>query len=350
MLGCSLGFMTTTAQTNWLNALPPVPALQIPTNLADWKISRAEIRAKLNQLLGRFPETPPSPSVTVISRTREAKYWREQFVFDDGIGGLVPGYLLLPLSTGPHPAILYCHWHGGEYAIGKEELFQTNHTPVAPGVALVEHGYVVIAVDAPAFGERQGKGPDAEPGSNGEASAAKWCLWAGRTMWGWILRDDRMALDYLLTRPEVDPNNVGVMGISMGATRTWWLMALDDRLKAGVAVACLTRYQDLIASGGLKGHGIYYFVPGMLKHFDSEAVVACIAPRPILFLTGDQDRGSPASGVKSIESAARPAWELSGQSTNFVSRLYPGLGHVYTTEMWDRTLDWWLRYIPVSKP
>jgi len=145
MLGCSLGFMTTTAQTNWLNALPPVPALQIPTNLADWKIARAEIRAQLNQMLGSFPETPPIPSVTVISRTREAKYWREQFVFEDGIGGLVPGYLLLPLSSGPHPAILYCHWHGGEYAIGKEELFQTNHTPVAPGVALVELGYVVIA-------------------------------------------------------------------------------------------------------------------------------------------------------------------------------------------------------------
>ncbi len=350
MLGSSVGFMTTMAQTNWLNALPAVPALRIPPNLADWRVARAEIRSRLNQLLGSFPEKPPRPSVATTSRSREANYWREQFVFDDGIGGVVPGYLLLPLSPGPHPAILYCHWHGGEYSIGKEELFQTNHTPVAPGVALVEQGYVVIAVDAPAFGERQGKGPDGEIGSSGEVSAAKWCLWAGRTMWGWILRDDRMALDYLLTRPEVDPNKVGVMGISMGATRTWWLMALDDRLKAGVAIACLTRYQDLIAAGGLKGHGIYYFVPGMLNHFDSEAVVACIAPRPILFLTGDQDRGSPISGVKTIESAARPAWELFGQSTNFVSRIYPGLGHVYTPEMWARTLDWWHRYIPIAKP
>lgn len=338
------------AQTNWLSVLPPVPPLNIPALSSDWKVTQNEIRTNLTRLLGPFPELTNRSSVVVISRTREEKFWREHFVFEDGVGGVVPGYLLLPLSEGPHPAILYCHWHGGEYGIGKEELFRTNHTPVAPGPALVDQGYVVIAIDAPGFGERQGKGPDGELGSSGEASFAKWSLWSGRTMWGWVLRDDRMALDYLLSRPEVDPNHVGVMGMSMGATRTWWLMALDDRLKAGVAIACLTRYQDLIASGGLKYHGIYYFVPGMLQHFDTEAVVACIAPRPILFLTGDQDGGSPANGVKTIESKVRPAWDLFGKSNHFVSRLYPGLGHVYTPEMWDRTVEWWNRFLPVHVP
>src|SRR5579872_3820655 len=117
-------------------------------------------------------------------------------------------------------------------------------------------------------------------------SASKFSLWVGRTLWGMILRDDSMALDYLASRPEVDPQRLGVTGISMGATRSWWLMALDERIKTGVAVACLTRYQNLIQHGALKAHGIYYFVPDLLTHFDTEAIVALIAPRPILFMTG----------------------------------------------------------------
>jgi len=64
-----------------------------------------------------------------------------------------------------------------------------------------------------------------------------------------MLRDDLMALDYLASRPEVDTQRIGVTGMSMGATRSWWLMALDERIKTGVAIACLTRYQDLILHG-----------------------------------------------------------------------------------------------------
>ena len=343
--------MADAAPTDWLAYAPPTPPLKIPADRAGWEAERDGIRTTLVRLLGNFPQRPIHPAVTILSRTRESGYWREKFVFNDGIGGMVPGYLLTPLSEGPHPAILYCHWHGGEYGIGKEEVFHTNHTPVAPGPTLVGRGYVVLAIDAPCFGERNGQGPDQELGSAGEASAAKLNLWMGRTLWGWMLRDDLMALDYLASRPEVDPHRIGVTGISMGATRTWWLMALDHRLKAGVAVACLTRYQDLIAAGGLKYHGIYYYVPGLMEHFDTEAVVACIAPRPILFLTGEIDGGSPASGVREIERAAGPVWKLYQSPSNFVSRLYPGLGHVYTAEMWDLMIDWMGRHLGAdSKP
>jgi dienelactone hydrolase len=149
-----------------------------------------------------------------------------------------------------------------------------------------------------------------------------------------------MALDYLCTRPEVDTRRIGATGISMGSTRTWWLMALDDRLCAGVSVACLTRYQDLIGSEGLKAHGIYLFVPGMLRHFDTEAVVACIAPRPMLFLTGDSDPGSPLSGVRVIEAKVRPVYDLSGLDRNLVSVIYPHTGHIYLPAMWQRMVAW----------
>jgi dienelactone hydrolase len=135
------------------------------------------------------------------------------------------------------------------------------------------------------------------------------------------------------------------MGMSMGATRTWWLMALDDRIRAGVAVACLTRYQDLVAEGGLRHHGIYYFVPGMLRRFDAEAVVACAAPRALLCLNGDRDAGSPVEGIRRIERAAAPAWSVGGHPERFRSEVFPGVGHEYTPEMWEKTVRWFAEHL-----
>ena len=327
--------------SRWLTTIPKVPELQIPEKKSEWETKRDEIRATLKQLLGKIPARPSKPAIEVLSRNDREGYIEERFRFDNGAGEKVPGVLLLPKDvTEPSPAILYCHWHGGEYDGGKIELFQTNHTPYPPGPTFARRGFAVIAIDAPCFGERNGGGPDGEKGSTGEASASKFNLWAGRTLWGMMLRDDLMTLDYLCTRPEIDTNRVGVMGMSMGATRSWWLMALDERLKAGTAIACLTRYQDLISTGGLKHHGIYYFVPGMLEHFDTEAVVACIAPRAIMCLNGTKDTGSPTSGIHKIEDTLKPLWRLYESDWAFHSDLYPGVGHEYTRDMWAKTLSW----------
>lgn len=333
-----------------LTALPPVPELRIPPEPAAWRRGQAEIRTTLTRLLGDFPVRPTAPNVRVLAREEHGTYSLERFEFDNGLGDRVPGVLLLPMARkGRRPAILYHHWHGGEYDRGKVELFQTNHTPVAPGLALAERGFAVLAIDAACFGERQGQGADGLRGGAGEMSAAKLDLWAGRTLWGRIVRDDQLALDYLASRPEVDPNRIGAMGMSMGATRTWWLMALDERIKAGVAVACLTRYQDLIAAGGLKYHGIYYYVPGILRHFDTEAVVAACAPRALLCLNGDQDVGSPVAGIHRIEAAAALGWSVLGARERFRSEVFAGLGHVCTPAMWEQTTGWFDRWLAENR-
>jgi dienelactone hydrolase len=326
----------------WLAGADPVPAFSVPASREEWEAKRRQIRAQLQELLGKLPPRPSRPEMRSLSREDRGSYWLEKFEFDNRAGAIVPGYLLIPKQGGKHPGLLYCHWHGGEYGIGKEELFQQNHTPEPPGPAFVRRGFVVMGIDACCFGERNGKGPGGpnEKGGAGEMTASKFNLWVGRTLWGMILRDDLMALDCLASRPEVDTNRLGVTGISMGATRSWWLMALDERLKTGVAVACLTRYQDLIRSQALAAHGIYYFVPGLLRHFDTEAVISLIAPRPVLFMTGDQDGGSPPEGIRRIESEVKPVYQLYGKEADFQSIIYPGLGHVYTPEMWGRTLDW----------
>lgn len=337
------------AQTNqseaqrWLAKADLAPPFVAPASKAAWERQRPQIRAQLWELLGKLPPRPRLPRVEILSREDRGDYVVEKFHFDNEAGATVPGYLLLPKGvSGKAPAILFCHWHGGEYEIGKEELFQARHMPEAPGPALAKRGFVVLAIDTYCFGERNGRGPDgpAEKGADGEQSAVKFNLWVGRTLWGMILRDDLMALDYLASRPEVDADHIGVMGMSMGATRAWWLMALDERIKTGVPICCLTRYQNIIEHGWLSAHSIYYYVPGMLNHFDTEAIISLIAPRPVLFLDGDVDKTSPVDGIHIIEAAVRPVYGLYGQESNFESVVYAGQGHLYTPEMWHKTLAW----------
>ena len=339
------------AAAEWLAKTPLAPPMTVPKSAADWPKQRDDIRRSLTELLGDLPPRPPLSAVQVLARDDKGSYFLEVIQFDNGAGEQVKGYLLLPKTASPQhktPAVLYCHWHGGHYTSGKDELFQTNATPIPAGEALVRAGYAVLAIDAPCFGERNGKGPDgpAQLGSAGEMSAAKFQLWAGRTLWGMMVRDDLTALDYLCSRPEVDAERIGVTGISMGSTRSWWVMAMDERPKAAVCVGCMTRYEELIREGMLKAHGIYYFVPGMLKRFDTEAVIALGAPRPMLFMTGDQDGGSPVAGVRRIGEVVGNVYRLLGaDSARFENVIYPGVGHVYLPEMWEKTVEWLNRWV-----
>jgi len=320
-----------------------VPELNIPSSAEQWQAQRNTIRKTLVQVLGDLPPRPKITSVKVLAREDKGTYILEKFEFNNEAGAVVPGYFLIPKNgKSKHPAIYYCHWHGGNYDLGKSEIFTTHHTPQVPADVLTKLGYAVIAIDTYCFGERSGHGPGGpdEIGSGEEMTTSKYNLWRGRSLWGMMVRDDLMALEYLFSRPEIDTSRVAVTGISMGATRSWWLMAMDDRIKTGVAVGCLTRYQELIAEQKLKYHGIYYYVPGLLKYFDTEAVIALIAPRPVLFMTGDEDQGSPVSGILKIEEVLKRVYKLHGAPDNFQSKIYPKTGHVYTPDMWDNMVKW----------
>jgi dienelactone hydrolase len=254
---------------------------------------------------------------------------------------------ILPLSHSPipRPAILWLHSSTPD----KNQILAPNTNGGAEplGETLVRAGYVVFAPDAYWHGDRAGAGPAgaAEEPRDEHLSLFKLNLWLGRTLWGMFVRDDQIALDYLCARPEVDAKRIGATGMSMGSTRAWWLAALDDRVAATVAVACLTRYQNLIAHGRLRQHGVYYFANGLLKQFDSEAVVALIAPRAFLALTGELDAGSPADGVRAIEQQVRRVYAAAGAPERFRSILYPEVGHTVTPEMRAEMLAWFHRWL-----
>ncbi len=321
----------------------------LPAMAEDWEREKPNLRAKLRRLLGDLPRMFTPKPLTVNVEELEG-YTLKKIQFDNGAGDMVYGYLVIPAGrTEPGPAILYHHYHGGEYDNGKEEILKQYPVDSSPAVTLAKEGYVVLAIDAYAFGERQHQGPagERESGSRTESALFKTFIWQGKTMWGMMVRDDMLALNYLLSLTDiVDPERVGATGMSMGSTRTWWLAALDERIKVSVCVCCLTRYQNLIRHGDVNEHGIYYYVPNLLEEgIDMEAVVGLIAPRPLMTQTGDQDAGSPIDGVKQINEFAEKVYNLYGKSDLFQGVIYPGVGHKYTPEMWQKTLNWFRMHL-----
>ena len=314
---------------------------RIPEDEGAWKDRRPELLRAVLESLGDLPPRSP-PRARVISREIRRGYTLEKVAVENGVTALL---LLSEGRKGPVPAILWLHSSTPD----KTQIIipGTNGGEEPLGEVFVRAGYAVLAPDAYWHGDRAGTGPSgtAESGRSEQEDLFKLNLWLGRTLWGMFVRDDRVALDYLCSRPEVDATRIGATGMSMGSTRAWWLAAVDERVRAVVAVACLTRYQNLIAHGELRQHGVYYFVDGLLRHFDTEGVLALIAPRPLLALTGELDAGSPADGVRGLERAVGGTYEALKVRDRFRSVLYPGVGHAYTPEMRAEMLAWFARWL-----
>ena len=316
---------------------------KVPKSKTECSARQLEIRKTILKCFGDLPPRPKSLNVKILKREEKPGYILESFEFFNGVDAIVPGIILLPLGTIKNaPAVLYQHYHGGEYAHGKDELFASKLIAFSPGLELVKAGYVVMAIDAYAFGERSGKGPDGpkEKGGAEELTWAKINMWKGRNHWGMMVRDDQMALDYLVTRPEVDPGRIATIGLSMGCFRAFYLAALDQRIKVTVPVSCITRNADLIKNQSLSRHGIYYYVDGLIKYFDTESIMACIAPRALLNLSGADDLLEPLEGQKYINEALTKVYEVVGMPGQFKYKIYEGVGHEYTTGMWEETLAW----------
>jgi dienelactone hydrolase len=327
-----------------------IPEWPLPTNLKRWQeVDRAKTRQILLQCLGEMPPRPDPRKVRVISKEDLGDYTLERFEFHNGVDMVVPGILLIPKNIKkPVPAIIGLHGHGSS----KESICTDPKSAQMVGPMLVKKGYIVAAIDGYFNGERVGKGPAGklDRGAGGqEMSLFKLNLWLGRCLWGMMLRDEQCLIDYLETRPEVDAQRIAATGMSMGCTRSWWLAAIDDRVKALVGVACFTRYTDLIAHGNLRMHGIYYFVPGVFKHFDTEAIYALAAPRPMLMLSGDQDGGAPTDGILVLEKKLAAVYGLYGKGQYFRSVIYRNTAHEYLPEMKDEMVSWFERRLPVPK-
>jgi len=161
--------------------------------------------------------------------------------------------------------------------------------------------------------------------------------------------DELRALSYLAGRPEVDPHRLGAFGMSMGSTKAWWLAALDPRVRLCLDVCCLTDYEELIKSRNLKGHGIYYYVPSLLKHFDTAQINELIVPRPRLSVNGRLDPLTPPAGVERVRDHLMPLYAKYGNAKDCRIELFD-CAHVELPEMRALILEWMDTYLVARQP
>jgi hypothetical protein len=307
----------------------------------DFKAYQQKRRDELWHLLGRLPE-PRTPSATLLRREQRDGYSLEHLVLD--LNGIqpVPALMLLPDNLKlPAPAMLYIHWHGGDYNVGKNELFQGTRAMEAYAPVYAEKGIAALAIDSWCFGERA---PYPEEGKRGEEDTFKEMLWKGQCLFGMMLFDEHQALNYLCARPEVAPNRIGAFGISMGAPKAWWLAALDERIRCCIDLCCLTDFQSLIEDKGLHRHGIYYYVPELLNHFQTADINELIVPRPRLSLNGREDGLTPPRGVEKVRDHLLPLYERYGKRDDCRIELFD-CPHKELPEMRAIVLEWLDRYL-----
>jgi dienelactone hydrolase len=282
-------------------------------------------RGELYTLLGDLP-----PRGRAVSGRKTAEQERDGYILERwelDLNGLeiVPAYVARPReSGGRRPAVLFNHSHGGGYTIGKSEFVDGRSylQPVPYAKALTDLGCVALCIDHWVFGERS---------HATELDTFKEMLWRGRVLWGHMIYDSLKAVDWLVTRQDVDPARIATLGMSMGSSMAQYLAALDPRVKVTVDICCLVEYETLLAKHLQSHHGVYMYVPGLLEHFSSAQINALIAPRAHLSLTGTRDELEPAEGVDIIDRELTRVYAAHGRPEHWKIVRYD-VGHQETPE------------------
>lgn len=237
-------------------------------------------RAKeaLIQTLGYQPR-PFSGEVVHTEHSEYPTFTRDKVYLKAPEGLWIPAVLLLPKGERrPRPAVLALPGHDwGKFAgirsITGDDV--PDNYMAAFGLRLAEAGYVVLAVDVPGIGELAGLD---------YFQLAKEGLLIGEPLKTLMLEATHLAVDYMESRPEIDPAHMGTMGVSLGGELAGYSAALDSRLDFAIVSGFLSSYRDI-------GHGSTdaLYVPGILRVLEIPDIIGLIAPRPVLLQMGRKD-------------------------------------------------------------
>jgi dienelactone hydrolase len=312
-----------------------------------------------------------APRAEVIDRQDLGEFIREKVLFNTSSTFRIPAYVHIPKKRkGPMPAIVDLHSHGGMFIYGKEKVidFGVNHPSLVEyhkanyegrptATQLVRRGYVVITIDAFPFGERRVLlDEDAKYGwerskysvedlkyLNGkcrtkESTIVKSLAYAGVTWPGIVAWDDMRTVDYLASRPEVDPKRIGCVGVSLGGYRSLLLAGLDDRIAAGCVVGFMSTVRPMIRKH-MDTHSFVHFIPGVHAHLDLPDVVALRAPKPLLVLQCRRDGLFPLAGMEESVAKLEAIYKKAGAPAAFRSRFFDER-HIFNIAMQDEAFAW----------
>jgi cephalosporin-C deacetylase-like acetyl esterase len=327
-------YLTQIAEQQWRERAAQLAKI---TTAADVTARAKFIRAEFLKGIGGLPEQR-GPLNARITGTLERKGYRvEKLIFESLPGCHVTANLYIPTTgRGPFPAILGTAGHS--MVEGKAApLYQKGF------IALAMRGYIVLAYDPPAQGERY-EHVDPKTGamrSLGHISPGLQCLLTGGTIARYFLWDGMRALDYLLTRSDVDPKRLGAAGNSGGGTQSAFLAVVEPRLSA-VAPSCYwTSWEALWKSQGPQDSE--QVLPNYIKSgLDFSDLAVAFSPKPVIMLTATKD-SFPIAGARAMYAEAKPFFQLLGAGDQLGFFEYND-GHGWSQPRREATSAWFDRW------
>jgi dienelactone hydrolase len=305
--------------------------------LDDWNAKKSEYRRQLAEMLGLWPMPQKTDlQANVTSKTESEEFTVERLNFQSMPHLYVTGDLYLPKGLAkPAPAILYVCGHSKikekNISYGNKVGYQHH------GEWFARNGYVCLVIDSLELGEIEGI-------HHGTYNLGMW-WWqsrgytpAGVEAWNGI-----RALDYLCSRPEVDATRIGMTGRSGGGAYTWYVSALDERVKVAAPVAGMTDLQNYVVDGCVEGHCDCMFMNNTYR-WDYPQVAALIAPRPLLIGNSDKDSIFPLDGVYRLHEQVRRIYGLQGAAKNLGLLITEG-PHKDTQDLQVPVFRWFNRFL-----
>ena len=321
------------------SAVSALAALQTPAISADSpSMSPDQLREQLQRCLGGpWPEA--CPLAPVYRETIQKDGYRiESLTYEAEPGDAIPALLIIPDGVDadhPAPAVAIWHQHAGQYHLGKSEPAGLDGDPMHhTGVALAREGYVVLCPDALCFEERQDPSGKLQKGNFERFEFLRYVVDGKSMAWKNIV-DMRRAIDFLVSRPEVNADLIGCYGHSMGSTHTWLVGPFEPRLKALVGNCCLPTYSAIHEHHLL--HCFPNFVPGWQAFGDTPEIAALIAPRALHLNLGETDGGSPIEHARAGVDRIAAVYGAQNASDQFSAFIEPDTGHVLSEAMWEKT-------------
>lgn len=328
----------------------------------------AEVRAAFLKMLDR-PKVAAEPKNYEPPRTEHGLTVEHLSIATekkgDGSVERVPMLIFKPeKSTGRLPTVIVLHGTGGKKE-GERGLCE----------ALAKRGIMAVALDARYHGERV---PGGAHGSQ-EYVAAITKAWHTKppepmehpfyydTCW-----DLWRTLDYLSARDDVDPERIGMIGISMGGIEIWLAASVDERVRVAVPVIAVQSLRWSLEhdqwqgrAGTIRGaheaaakdlgepqvngrvcRALWSkVIPGILDQFDCPSMIRLFAGRPLLILSGEKDPNNPLGGAKLAFASAETAFKDAGASDKLQIEVAAGVAHQFTPEHRELALKWFDRWL-----
>lgn len=281
-------------------------------SLAQWQKRQQGLKASLQQAIGAFPARTLL-NAQIVKTYQKDFYRLENIIYESQPGYYVTSSLFIPDVAGRSPAIIYCSGHS-------DNGYRTNGY-LNEILNLVKKGFIVFAFDPMGQGERlQYYNPETNrsrfrwPSYEHSYPGAQLFI-TGNTLARNFIWDGIRAVDYLLTRKEVDPARIGITGRSGGGTQSAYIAAFDDRIKAAAPENYITNFRRLFQAMGPQDAEQNFFY-GIKKELDMADLLAVRAPKPMLVVTTTQDMFPIQGAIETCEEVAK-IYKAYGRPENF---------------------------------